>query len=78
MKEFIAANGGLIATAAMAMIAINLVLSGLKAGLEKIKDKTASDVDNKIYAAISAVSGFLSKILDVIGYNPEHKDEPKK
>jgi hypothetical protein len=73
MKEFIAANGGLIATSALAMISINLVLSGLKAGLEKIKDKTATTVDNKVYDIVNTVSGFLSKILDVIGYNPEHK-----
>lgn len=73
MKEFIAANGGIIAAAAGLMIAVNMVLSGLKQGLEYIKDKTATDVDNKAYALVSSISGFLSKALDVIGYNPEHK-----
>lgn len=73
MKEFIAANGGIVAASALTIMALNMVLSGLKAGLEKIKDKTTTEADNKAYAIISSVSGFLSKVLDVIGYNPEHK-----
>lgn len=73
MKEFIAANGGIIAAVALCMMALNMMLTGLKAGLEYIKDKTATQLDNKIYAVVSTISGFLSKALDVIGYNPEHK-----
>lgn len=76
LKAYIAANGGIIMAVAGIMFAINLVLSGLKAGLEYIKDKTTTDVDNKIYDFVSTISGFLSKALDVLGYNPKHKDSP--
>lgn len=73
MKEFIEANGGIIATTLLVVVSFNLLLAGLKSALEVIKDKTATQVDNKIYEAVSKVSAFLSKILDMVGYNPEHK-----
>ncbi len=78
MKSFIESNGGLIATVAMVMVSINLILAGLKAGLEKIKDKTDTTFDNKFYDLVNSVSTLLSKALDVIGYNPEHKDSEEK
>lgn len=73
MKEFIAANGGLIGTVVIVMLAVNVTLTGLKAGLELIKDKTATEVDNKAHSILTKVLDFLSKALDIVGHNPEHK-----
>jgi len=74
MKEFMAANGGLIGTVVLVMLAMNALLSGIKAMLEYFKDKTETTVDNKIYDFLSTVLGFLSKVLDIVGHNPAHKD----
>lgn len=52
--------------------AFNIALSGLKAALDLIKDKTATQVDNKIADVIGKIAGLLSKALDAIGYNPKH------
>ena len=72
MKEFIAANGGVIGSTIIIMVSFNLFLAGLSAGLEKIKDKTETQVDNKAFEIVSKVSAFLSKIVDTVGYNPKH------
>jgi len=53
--------------------AFNVALSGLKAALDLIKDKTASQIDNKAAAALGKVLSVLGKALDAIGYNPVHK-----
>lgn len=55
------------------VVACNLALSGLKMGLEKIKDVTASQVDNKLYAAVSKVVAVLDKIVDWASANVDHK-----
>ncbi len=73
MKEFIASNGGMIATTILVMVTFNAFLSGLKAALELIKDKTVTDADNKAFDFVSSVKAALQKVLDVVGYNPEHK-----
>ena len=73
MKEFIAANGGLIGTIIIVMVSFNLLLVGVKSSLEFIKDKTKTDIDNKAFDIISKISAFVSKVLDMVGYNPEHK-----
>lgn len=65
-------NWPVVVQVLMYVAAFNLALSGLKAGLESIKDKTANNVDNKIFDIVSKVSDVLSKILDAIGYNPKH------
>jgi hypothetical protein len=72
MKAFIEANGGIIGATLLVMVSFNLFLAGLSAALEKTKDHTATDVDNKAYALVSKVSAFLSKVVDMIGYNPKH------
>lgn len=73
MKEFIAANGGVISSTILVMVSFNALLSGLKVALELIKDKTVSGADDKAFDFVSKMKEFLSKILDVVGYNPEHK-----
>lgn len=74
MKEFIAANGGLIATVALVVLVLNTLLSGIKKALYMIMDKTATTADNKLYDFINSACQFLGKILDVIGHNPEHSE----
>lgn len=66
-------NGPQIAMILACVVAMNILLAGAAKALEAIKDKTATDVDNKIYAVISKISGFLSKALDIMGANREHK-----
>lgn len=79
MQEFIQQNGGVVATTVLVLISFNFVMSGLKAALEKIKDKTASQVDNKIYAIITKILTISEAIVDWLSGNREHpKDEPSK
>jgi hypothetical protein len=54
------------------LFAVNLMLSGLYKGLDVIKDKTKTKVDNKIAAALNKASAVIQKILDMVGYNPKH------
>ena len=54
------------------ILALNLLLSGVYKALDVIKDKTKSEVDNKISAALHKVSDLLQKVLDMVGYNPKH------
>lgn len=55
------------------VIGFNAALAGIKAGLDKIKDKTASKVDNQTADFLGKVIGWASKIIDIIGFNPKHK-----
>ena len=54
----------------LAVLAIvNIVLSALDAGLEKIKDATATDLDNKAYAIVHMISDGLQKIVQFLSAN---------
>jgi len=52
--------------------AFNVALSGLKAGLDMIKDKTATQADDKVAAILGKIAMVLGKALDAVGYNPKH------
>lgn len=54
------------------VVAFNVVLTGLKSGLDLIKDKTASQVDNKAADILGKVVGLLGKLVDALGFNPKH------
>ena len=41
----------------------NALLTGVKHALEKVKDKTASTLDNRAYGVVSTVSGALSAVI---------------
>ena len=69
MKEFIEQNGGLIASVALVLIAINTALVGVSAGLQKIADKTANKTDDKVLSVINGISASLKKIIDLISAN---------
>lgn len=61
--------------AAMVLVwiyAINVMLVGLYKGLEAVKDKTKTKVDDKVHAFLFKVSGILQQVLDFVGYNPKH------
>jgi len=49
------------------VVALNLVLKGLYEGLEVIKNKTASNVDDKIASALSKVLAVSQKIVEFLG-----------
>lgn len=63
----------LVAQVIVYVVAFNVALTGIKSGLDMIKDKTASQTDNKIADVLGKITGLLSKLADVIGYNKEHK-----
>jgi len=56
----------------LGIVCVNIGLSAAKQVLEKIKDKTATDGDNKAYDAISKVSGILAKVIDWVTANTKH------
>lgn len=72
LKNFIAQNGGVIASVVLVVMCMNFVLMGVQKALELIKDKTESTLDNKVYDVLSKVCGFFSKIIDWIGANRAH------
>lgn len=49
---------GQVAVAVTAVYAINATLTGVKKGLEKIKDKTETKLDDQAYALVSKVIGW--------------------
>jgi len=78
VSEFIQSNGGLIATVVLVVVAFNAVIMGLHKGLELIKDKTATDTDNKIYEVLGKVISVFQKIIELAAaYKPTVKDEVK-
>lgn len=79
MKEFIDTNGGIIATIVVVALAFNAFLSGVSLALEKIKDKTATDKDNKAYEFIGKILNITKWVVDFLSANNEHKKvEPPK
>ena len=64
MKDFIAQNGGLLATILAGIVCFNFVLMGVQKALEVIKDKTASNLDNVAYSVIHSVTSFLQVVID--------------
>jgi hypothetical protein len=78
MYELIMANLGKLLKLDFVLIglyvaAFNILLNGARASLALVKDKTETDVDNKIYDFLGKVLGYLIKFLDLIGYNPNKK-----
>lgn len=76
MKDFITANGGLIATVIMVLMAVNALIVGLHSALEKLKDATSTDVDNKVYDLTGTIATWIQKVLEIIGaYKPAPKQD---
>jgi len=70
--EFLTQNAQLIGTVVLTITCFNILLSSVDTVLEKIKDKTASQLDNKLYAVVHPAVGFLKSVLDFLGANREH------
>jgi len=54
------------------VVAFNVMLAGVSKALDMIKDKTKTDLDNKLAVVIHKVANTLQKILDFAGFNPPH------
>ncbi len=67
----------LVGQVVLYIVGFNLFLSGLKASIDAIKDKTTSDVDNKVSAFLEKPIAWLAKIIDMIGFNPAHSKDKK-
>lgn len=72
MEEIIA-KWPLVGQVLFYVVGFNLFLTGLKASLDAIKDKTTSDVDNKVSAFLDKPIKWLAKLIDMVGFNPAHK-----
>lgn len=57
------------------LVMVNLGISALTAALEKIKDKTSTDLDNKAYAILHVAADVLQKVLDFVSANRPHPTE---
>lgn len=55
------------------VVGFNLLMMGLHAALEKIKDLTSSDADNKLYIVVGQVIAFVQKLIDLAVGNKAHK-----
>lgn len=55
------------------MIGFNLLMTGLHAALEKVKDLTESKWDNQLADYLAKFLGFLQKIIDLIMANRANK-----
>ncbi len=72
LQQFIESSGGVIPATVILMLALNAALTGLKSALEFIKDKTATDADNKAFLVVSKLCGILSGIIDWATANKAH------
>lgn len=64
MKEFIASQGGLIATIVAVAVALNFVLSGVIKALEMFKDKTESKADDNLWAFLRKCADVVTKVIE--------------
>lgn len=55
------------------IIGFNAALAGIKLGLDKIKDVTANSWDNKASDYIGIAVSWITKVIDIIGFNVKHK-----
>ena len=60
---------GLITIILAVLVGFNMVAMGLSKILGAIKDKTKSDLDNKLFAFFNKISGFSQKVVDFISAN---------
>ena len=60
---------GLITIILAVLVGFNMVLVGISKILGAIKDKTQSQLDNKLFAFLSKIAGFSQKVADFISAN---------
>lgn len=62
-----------LAAVVVALVITNAALWAIHGFLEKIKDITKSEFDNKAASIIYSVATGIQKIIDIFGMNPKHK-----
>ena len=72
MKEFIESQGGIILTVLFVATAFNLLLSGVAATLDFIKDKTPTNADNKAAAFVHKLIDWTKWLTDLLSANRAH------
>lgn len=60
------------------MLGVNILLSAFAKSLAKVKDKTKTKLDNKLWAFIRKLALVSSGIVDVLSANVEHKKDEIK
>ena len=73
MQDIIDNAGGIWPAILLIMVCVNMGLGALQKILEKVKDITATETDNKIYGYVSTAVAWISKFLDWVGANRVHK-----
>lgn len=73
MGEFLQTNGGIIGTVVLVATIFNMVLSGVGKALDLVKDKTATQADNKVAEWILKIATILQKVIDWTSANRAHK-----
>ena len=59
------------------LMGFNMAISGLKKGVDYFKDKTSTDLDNKVSNLLGKLLSLMGRVLDMVGGNVEHKEEEK-
>lgn len=73
LNELIEKVGGLGPAVVLILVCLNTLLSALSLILDKIKDFTPTDTDNKAADALHGVLTAIQKILDFLSANVKHK-----
>jgi hypothetical protein len=72
LKMWVSENGGWMMSVALVMAAVNVALMGLKSSLDMVKDKTATQADNKAAEWLGWATGWLSTLVDWLAGNKKH------
>lgn len=72
MNELIEKAGGLGPSIVLVAVCLNAGLSALSIILDKIKDLTPSEADNKAAAIVKSAVAGLQKIIDFFSANVKH------
>lgn len=67
--EFLAQNLDVVGM----VLAVLALMSGLSKFLEFVKDKTSTQMDNKMYEYLNKGISMIQKLLDLFMGNPKHK-----
>lgn len=80
IKQVLSGEAGAVAQVLSIVVIVNVCLTAIRSVLDAIKDKTKSDVDNKIASWLSVGLGWVSTLIDWLSANKEHKEkeEPKE
>jgi len=54
------------------VVGLNVLLSSVANFLDWLQDKTTSEVDNKLNAAIKKILGWMKFLVDMVSANPKH------